>query len=57
MVAAIVRHLDPVVATAEAFNLGRSEIVTQLNANGVPCRGQRWHLTTVARVLRTGAVG
>ena len=27
------------------------EIAARLNAEGVPCRGARWHLTTVARLL------
>lgn len=30
-------------------------IVSALNAQGMPARGQRWHLTTVARLLRRQA--
>jgi site-specific DNA recombinase len=35
---------------------GAKAITTALNAEGVPCRGERWHLTTVRRLLlREGA--
>ena len=38
-----------------AEGVSMREIVARLNAEGVPCRGQRWHLTTVARLLARGA--
>ena len=38
-----------------ADGLSMREIVARLNAEGVPCRGSRWHLTTVARLLSRGA--
>jgi hypothetical protein len=32
--------------------MGARAITTWLNDQGIPCRGQRWHLTTVRRLLR-----
>jgi hypothetical protein len=31
---------------------GAKAIMAALNAEGFPCRGERWHLTTVRRLLR-----
>ena len=54
-------HLAPDLAEARAIDLiaelradGLSlrAIAAELNARGVPARGERWHPTTVARVLR-----
>ena len=35
-----------------AEGLGARAIVTWLNGQAIPCRGQRWHLTTVRRLLK-----
>jgi hypothetical protein len=35
-----------------AEGLGARAIVTWLNDQAIPCRGQRWHLTTVRRLLK-----
>ena len=35
-----------------AEGLGARAIVTWLNDQSIPCRGQRWHLTTVRRLLK-----
>jgi hypothetical protein len=32
--------------------MGARAITTWLNDRGIPCRGQRWHLTTVRRLLK-----
>lgn len=54
-------HLEADPAEAEAVAMIRElkaaglsvrGIAAQLEARGVPCRGGRWHPTTVARVLR-----
>lgn len=39
------------VRSLRADGLTQREIVDRLNAEGVPCRGTRWHKTTVARLL------
>src|SRR5260370_13804302 len=35
-----------------AEGLGARAITTWLNDQAIPCRGQRWHLTTVRRLLK-----
>jgi DNA invertase Pin-like site-specific DNA recombinase len=35
-----------------AEGMGARAITTWLNARAIPCRGQRWHLTTVRRLLK-----
>ena len=35
-----------------AEGLGARAIVTWLNDQAIPCRGERWHLTTVRRLLK-----
>jgi hypothetical protein len=45
---AVVRELRGVGLTIRAIAL-------ELDARGVPCRGERWHPTTVARLLRRAA--
>src|SRR5947209_7609124 len=34
-----------------AEGMGARAITTWLNAQNIPCRGNRWHLTTVRRLL------
>lgn len=43
------------VRALRADGLSMAEIVARLNAEGVPCRGSRWHKTTVARLLSRAA--
>lgn len=59
-VAADGKRLEAHVAELEALQLIRElraeglsmrGIVARLNAEGVPCRGGQWHLTTIARLL------
>jgi len=38
-----------------AEGLSMAQIVARMNAEGVPCRGARWHKTSVARLLARGA--
>ena len=45
------RALD-LIAELRADGLSLRAIAAELNARGVPARGERWHPTTVARVLR-----
>jgi hypothetical protein len=39
----------------KARGLSMARVVSILNAEGVRCRGGRWHVTTLARVLRRAA--
>lgn len=40
------------VRELRASGLSLRRIISRMNAEGVPCRGQRWHPTTVARLLK-----
>lgn len=44
-----------IIRALRADGLSMRDIVARLNAEGVPCRGSRWHLTTVARVIPRAA--
>jgi site-specific DNA recombinase len=43
------------VREMKARGLSTARVVTILNAEGVQCRGGRWHVTTLARALRRAA--
>jgi DNA invertase Pin-like site-specific DNA recombinase len=45
------------IAGLRAAGATLRQIVDQLNADGVPARGRRWHVTTIARILRSGRAG
>ena len=49
------REALELVRALRADGLSMRDIAARLNAEGVPCRGSRWHLTTVARLLSRGA--
>ena len=48
------REALELVRALRADGLSMRDIAARLNAEGVPCRGSRWHLTTVARLLSRG---
>lgn len=46
------QHVISAISELRSEGLSLRAIVRELEAGSYPCRGNRWHLTTVARILR-----